>query len=159
MLKSLPTTDEGTYGETNNTIDSLIHNQKQFPISDTMNKLFNGIQYKNLPIINIRVSQNNTILTYTESNGVVKLIRSCGIEGFRNARKGTNVAAQSTAITFGTRTLENGVRSVRVRVRGLGPGRTSAIKGLQMAGLDVVSITDSTPVSWSPPRPRKQRKL
>lgn len=35
----------------------------------------------------------------------------------------------------------------------------SAIKGLQMGGLNIVSITDNTPVSWNPPRPRKQRSL
>jgi hypothetical protein len=35
----------------------------------------------------------------------------------------------------------------------------SAIKGLQMGGMDIISVTDSTPVSWNPPRPRKRRKL
>jgi len=35
----------------------------------------------------------------------------------------------------------------------------SAIKGLQMGGLDIISVTDNTPVSWNPPRPRKRRKL
>lgn len=34
--------------------------------------------------------------------GVVSLLRSCGIEGFKNTRKGTNVAAQATAITVGS---------------------------------------------------------
>lgn len=32
--------------------------------------------------------------------GEVKIYRSCGIEGFKNTRKGTNIAAQATAITF-----------------------------------------------------------
>jgi small subunit ribosomal protein S11 len=32
--------------------------------------------------------------------GDVKLFRSCGMEGFKNARKGTNIAAQATAISF-----------------------------------------------------------
>lgn len=32
--------------------------------------------------------------------GRVHIIRSCGIEGFKTARKGTNIAAQTTAITF-----------------------------------------------------------
>lgn len=57
------------------------------------------------------------------------------------------------------RALERGYKTVRVTVRGLGPGRMSAIKGLQMGGLNIVSITDTTPVSWYPPRPRKQKKL
>jgi len=28
-----------------------------------------------------------------------------------------------------------------------------------MTGLNIVSITDDTRVSWNPPRPRKQRRI
>lgn len=35
-------------------------------------------------------------------SGATKLIRSCGMEGFKNAKKGTNVAAQATAINTGS---------------------------------------------------------
>lgn len=69
------------------------------------------------------------------------MIRSCGIEGFKNTRKGTNIAAQATAVTIGTvrfvkfiisvkinrfylqKALERGYKTVRVRVKGIGPGR------------------------------------
>lgn len=91
--------------------------------------------------------------------GVPLLLRSCGIEGFKNTRKGTNIAAQATAITISQRAIERGIKQVRIQVRGIGPGRMSAIKGLQMSGLQIVSISDNTPVSWTPPRPRKQRRL
>lgn len=88
------------------------------------------------------------------------MIRSCGVEGFKNTKKGTNIAAQSTAISFCQRVVDRGIKQARVNVRGLGPGRMSAIKGLQMAGLNIVSITDSTRVSFAPSlRARKQRKL
>nr|UVJ69100.1 RPS11 [Pagiophloeus tsushimanus] len=160
MLKSHPASDEGTAGERSVNLDSLIQGKVDiFPTTETMNKLFNGIAFKKLPIINIRVSKNNSIFTLTDSKGTPKLTRSCGIEGFRNTRKGTNIAAQSTAISFGTHALEKGIKTVRTRVRGLGPGRTAAIKGLQMSGLNIVSVTDATRVSWTPPRPKKQRKL
>jgi hypothetical protein len=62
--------------------------------------LFDGTPYKQLPICNIRVSHNNTIFTLTDAAGVVKVIKSCGIEGFKNTKKGTNIAAQTTAITL-----------------------------------------------------------
>ncbi|KAK9696788.1 Ribosomal protein S11 [Popillia japonica] len=160
MYRSLPTMDEGTAGEKAADIDALI-NQKGdvFPDADTPNRLFKGVAFKELPVFNIRVTPNNTILCLTDAKGSPQLIRSCGIEGFKNTKKGTNIAAQATAISVGIRALEKGVKTVRVRVRGLGPGRMSAIKGLQMSGLDIVSITDSTRVSWNPPRPRKARKL
>nr|XP_046191801.1 28S ribosomal protein S11, mitochondrial-like [Oncorhynchus gorbuscha] len=52
-----------------------------------------------------------------------------------------------------------GVTFVRVLVKGLGPGRLSAIKGLTMGGLEVVSITDNTPVPHNGCRPRKARRI
>lgn len=160
MLKALPAPDEGTIGENTAALDTVL-SQKQniFPTCDSQNRLFGGIPFKNLPIINIRVTKNNTIFNFTNAKGEPAIIRSCGIEGFKNARKGTNIAAQTTAITFGKKTLERGVKMVRVRVRGLGPGRLASIKGLQMAGVEVVSITDNTRVSWTPLRARKQRRL
>ncbi|XP_030370593.1 28S ribosomal protein S11, mitochondrial [Scaptodrosophila lebanonensis] len=160
MLASLPAKDEGTTGEKSVDIDTLINRKaKFFPDADTASQLFNGIPFNELPICNIRVSPNNTIISVSDYKGVPRLIRSCGIEGFKNTRKGTNIAAQATAVTISAKAVELGWKTVRVKVQGLGPGRMSAIKGLQMGGLNIVSITDNTPVSWNPPRPRKQRSL
>lgn len=72
-----------------------------FPDAELPNRLFNGIPFKQLPIFNIRVSPNNTIVTLTDYKGKLHLNRSCGIEGFKNTRKGTNIAAQATAVTIG----------------------------------------------------------
>lgn len=79
--------------------------------------------FKDIPIVNIRVSPNNTIINMTSANGEAQIIRSCGMEGFKNTRKGTNIAAQATAISITSRILERGIKTVRVAVRGLGPGR------------------------------------
>jgi len=51
------------------------------------------------------------------------MTRSCGIEGFKNTRKGTNIAAQATAISLTTKMIADGYKNVRVRVGGLGAGR------------------------------------
>jgi len=94
-----------------------------------------------------------------DSAGLVRMINSCGIEGFKNTKKGTNIASQATAITLAT-AVKQGFQNVRVAVQGLGPGRMSAIKGLTMGGLNVVSITDVTPITFGfHQRPKKQRKL
>ncbi|CAG4950484.1 unnamed protein product [Parnassius apollo] len=158
--KRIPADDEGVQGEKIVDLDSVLKlKQNIFPTLESDNLLFGGVPYKDLPICNIRVTHNNTIFTVTDSAGLVKLTRSCGMEGFKNTKKGTNIAAQTTAIGIATRALDKGFKTVRVRVRGLGPGRLSAVKGLQMGGLDIVSITDNTYVSWNPPRPRKARRL
>nr|CAG4647419.1 EOG090X0DZ9 [Megafenestra aurita] len=153
MVASMPKVDEGTMGE--GLIDTGL-----FPDEETPNRLFNGIRYADLPICHIKASPNNTIISLSDSAGIVKTIHSCGREGFKNTREGTNIAAQATALTFGTRVIGMGMTNVRVAVRGLGPGRMAAIKGLTMAGMNVVSITDVTPVPWAPnPRPKKRRRL
>ncbi|KAF4525533.1 hypothetical protein B566_EDAN015841 [Ephemera danica] len=160
MMASLPKIDEGTAGEKSIDVDTIFsRSESLFPDENTPNRLFNGIPFSQLPVCNIRVTHNNTIVSLADSKGKIKILRSCGIEGFKNTRKGTNIAAQATAISVGTRAVDQGFKTVRVRVRGLGPGRMSAIKGLQMGGLDVISITDNTRVSWNPPRPRKQRRI
>nr|ADV40235.1 putative mitochondrial ribosomal protein, S11 [Latrodectus hesperus] len=82
-----------------------------------------------------------------------------GVEGFKNTKKGTNIAAQATAITFSSRCLKKGYDQVRVVIKGLGPGRMASIKGLEMGGLNIVSITDSTPYVLGGPRARKQRRV
>ncbi|KAG6454947.1 28S ribosomal protein S11, mitochondrial [Manduca sexta] len=158
--KRIPADDEGVQGEKIVDLDAVLKaKQNIYPTLESDYQLYDGIPYKDLPICNVRVSHNNTIFTMTDSAGKVKVIRSCGMEGFKNTKKGTNIAAQTTAISIATKAIDRGIKSIRVRVQGLGPGRLSAVKGLQMGGLQIVSITDNTHVSWNPPRPRKARRL
>lgn len=131
----------------------------RFPDLNLPTKVFNGVMFKDLPILNVKATMNNTIMTVTDPNGACNLIRSCGYDGFKNARKGTNVAAQATAFTLGKKMAQRGFKTVRARVQGLGPGRLASLKGLTLAGIEIVSITDNTPVSWNPPRARKRRRL
>lgn len=73
-----------------------------FPDEETPNRLFDGVPFKDIPTCNVRVSKNNTIITVCDGKGKPNLIRSCGVEGFKNTRKGTNIAAQATAISIAT---------------------------------------------------------
>lgn len=71
-----------------------------FPDETTATTLFYGIPFNEIPIVNIKVSPNNTIISVTDTKGTPQIIRSCGMEGFKNTRKGTNIAAQATAISL-----------------------------------------------------------
>ena len=73
-----------------------------YPDASTPTTLFNGIPFRETPIAHIQTSKNNTIINITHPYGESIVYRSCGVEGFKNARKGTNVAAQATAITAAT---------------------------------------------------------
>jgi small subunit ribosomal protein S11 len=55
--------------------------------------------------------------------------------------------------------MEHGVRQIEVYVRGPGAGREAAIRALQAAGMQVVSITDVTPIPHNGARPPKRRRV
>uniref|UniRef100_A0A4W3IZ60 Small ribosomal subunit protein uS11m n=1 Tax=Callorhinchus milii TaxID=7868 RepID=A0A4W3IZ60_CALMI len=118
-----------------------------------------GRKYEELPIAHVKATYNNTHIQVTSHQGEYVVRTSCGTEGFKNAKKGTPIAAQTAGISAAVKAAVKGVSFVRVQVKGLGPGRTSAIKGLAMGGLQVVSITDNTPIPHNGCRPRKVRRM
>uniref|UniRef100_A0AAZ3RA09 Mitochondrial ribosomal protein S11 n=1 Tax=Oncorhynchus tshawytscha TaxID=74940 RepID=A0AAZ3RA09_ONCTS len=107
----------------------------------------------------LRWAGKNTHVQVTDCEGQFMVRTSCGTEGFKNVKKSTPIAAQTAGISAAAKATAVGVTFVRVLVKGLGPGRLSAIKGLTMGGLEVVSITDNTPVPHNGCRPRKARRI
>ncbi|XP_077376358.1 small ribosomal subunit protein uS11m isoform X2 [Festucalex cinctus] len=118
-----------------------------------------GKKFEELAILHIKATYNNTHIQLTDCEGKSLVRTSCGTEGFKNIKKATPLAAQTAAISAAAKATAKGVAFVRVVVKGLGPGRLSAIKGLGMGGLEVVSITDNTPVPHNGCRPRKARRM
>jgi small subunit ribosomal protein S11 len=111
-------------------------------------------------IAHIKATFNNTIITITDEEGRVLLWGSAGTVGFKGTRKGTPFAAQLAAENVAKRAqaLLN-MKEVDVRVKGPGPGRETAIRALQSAGLNVVSIKDVTPIPHNGCRPPKRRRV
>ncbi|HIU29926.1 MAG: 30S ribosomal protein S11 [Clostridiales bacterium] len=107
----------------------------------------------------IRSSFNNTIVTITDKSGNAISWASAGGLGFRGSKKSTPFAAQSAAETAAKAAMEHGLKSVEVYVRGPGAGRESAIRALQVAGLDVTMIKDETPIPHNGCRPPKRRRV
>ncbi|XP_043101233.1 28S ribosomal protein S11, mitochondrial [Puntigrus tetrazona] len=116
-------------------------------------------KFEELPIAHVKATYNNTHIHVTDCLGQYMVRTSCGSEGFKNVKKATPIAAQTAGISAAAKARAKGVTYVRVLVKGLGPGRLSAIKGLTMGGLEVVSITDNTPVPHNGCRPRKARRM
>ena len=104
----------------------------------------------------IRSSFNNTIVTITDTNGNALSWASAGEMGFRGSRKSTPYAAQTAAEKAA---MEHGLKTVEVFVKGPGQGRESAIRALQTAGLEIVSIKDVTPIPHNGCRPPKRRRV
>ena len=107
----------------------------------------------------IQATFNNTIITLTDPNGNVISWSSAGANGFKGSRKSTPFAAQMTAEAAARRAQEHGLRQVDVFVKGPGSGREMAVRSLQTSGVQVISITDTTPVPHNGCRPPKRRRV
>ena len=108
----------------------------------------------------IRSSFNNTMVTITDLNGNALSWASSGGLGFRGSRKSTPFAAQTAAETAAKAAIDAcGLKTVEVYVKGPGQGREAAIRALQSAGLEVVSIKDVTPIPHNGCRPPKRRRV
>ena len=113
---------------------------------------------RNIPlgVAHIHSTFNNTIVTITDEAGNAISWSSAGALGFKGSRKSTPFAAQSAAETAAKSAVDQGVLKVEVVVVGPGPGREAAIRSLAVAGLEIVSIKDATPVPHNGCRPPKQ---
>ena len=130
--------------------------EKKAPVPHTRKKVrFSG----GIAKAYIQSSFNNTIVTITDEKGSTLVWSSAGSSGFKGTKKGTPFAAQLTASTAARKALETGVKQVAVLVNGPGPGRETAIRGLQAAGLSITSIKDVTPVPHDGCRPPKARRV
>lgn len=113
---------------------------------------------KNIPEgqAHIHSTFNNTIVTITDKEGNAVSWASSGTSGFKGSKKKTPFAAGMSAEAAGKAAYDSGMRKVDVFVRGLGSGRETAIRSLQTAGLEILSITDVTPVPHNGCRPPKR---
>ena len=110
-------------------------------------------------IAHVHASFNNTIITIADRQGNALSWASSGGQGFKGSRKSTPFAAQVAAEACAKAAQEHGLKKIQVFVKGPGSGRETAIRSLQAAGLEVISIQDRTPVPHNGCRPRKRRRV
>lgn len=107
-------------------------------------------------IMCVKATYNNTLVTVTDESGAVISAASAGSCGFRGARKNTAYAAQvaaERALSLASQTF--GLKSVAARINGVGQGRDAALRAAAGAGIDIISITDTTSIRFGGCRPRK----
>jgi len=102
---------------------------------------------------------NNTIVTITDMTGNPVAWGSAGAANFKGSRKSTPYAAQVAAEGAVRRAMEHGLRQVEVFVKGPGSGREAAVRALQSSGLQVLAITDVTPIPHNGCRAPKRRRV
>ncbi len=107
----------------------------------------------------IQASYNNTIITITDPNGGALGWSSAGATGFKGPKKATPYAASVVVKTLMDKIVDYGLKEVNVFIKGIGGGRESAIRALHSNGLNVLSITDTTPIPHNGCRPPKRRRV
>lgn len=107
-------------------------------------------------VAHIHSTFNNTIVTITDEQGNVLSWSSAGALGYKGSRKSTPFAAQEAGAAAAKAAVDHGMRSVEVLVKGVGPGRESAVRSLQTAGLTITVINDITPIPHNGCRPPKR---
>ncbi len=110
-------------------------------------------------VAHINATFNNTIISLTDNYGNVISWASAGRAGFKGSRKSTPYAAQSSAETAAREAIDLGLKRVEVLLKGPGAGREAAVRSLQVAGLEITSIRDVTPIPHNGCRPPKRRRV
>ncbi|MFT5885863.1 MAG: small subunit ribosomal protein S11 [Arcticibacterium sp.] len=109
--------------------------------------------------VHVQATFNNIIISVTNSTGQVISWASAGKMGFRGSKKNTPYAALMASQDCCQKAYEAGMRKADVFVKGPGSGRESAIRTVQSVGIEVVSITDVTPLPHNGCRPPKRRRV
>lgn len=107
----------------------------------------------------VKATFNNVIVTVTDIYGNTLSWSSAGRNGFRGSRKNTPYAAQVCAENACKEAYDMGLRKLDVFVKGPGSGREAAVRAMQQAGLEVLTVTDTTPLPHNGCRPPKRRRV
>lgn len=110
-------------------------------------------------VINIFSSYNNTIVSVTDLDGQVAAWSSAGTLGFKGARKSTPYAATLVGKDATEKAKQFGLQEATISVKGIGPGREGAIRGVASTGVNITSIVDGTPLPHNGVKPAKPRRV
>ena len=107
----------------------------------------------------IFASFNKCNISLKNHAGQVIAWSSAGKMGFRGSKKNTPYASQMAAEDCSKVAFDYGLRKVKVFVKGPGAGRESAIRAINASGIEVLEITDVTPLPHNGCRPPKRRRV
>lgn len=122
------------------------------PAKSSKKQVINGIAH-------VHISYNNTVMDISDLKGNVIAQSSSGLLGFRGTKKSTPYAANMVARDCVEKARKYNLTNIKIVVRGIGPARESAVRGLAGTGLNVTSIMDVTPVAHNGVKAKKPRRV
>ena len=109
--------------------------------------------------VHVLATFNNTIVTFTDTNGSALTSASAGSCGFRGSKKGTAYAAQVAAEKAAEAAKQQyGLAKADVFVKGVGLGRDAAIRTLIAQKVQLENIKDVTGIPHGGVRPRRPKR-
>lgn len=116
---------------------------------------------KNIGIISVYTSRNNTLLTLSRRQG--QLVKggwaSAGSAGFKNSRKSTTYASQAAAKSIALKAKQLGLYYLHVKLKGMGRAKAAVVRLLRRSSLKVLAIRECTPTVHNGCRPPKVRRI
>lgn len=116
------------------------------------------VQITSKVYVKVKATYNNTHLTCINEKGEVIYNITAGEKGFKGAKKSTPYAAMQAAKDLAAKAIGLGIKNIVVYIKGLGPGREFAVKGLYDGGLSISLIVDETPIVHNGCRAPKERR-
>ncbi|MCJ7827674.1 30S ribosomal protein S11 [Patescibacteria group bacterium] len=107
--------------------------------------------------IYIQATFNNTIITFTDTQGNTLCWGSSGAAGFKGTRKHTPFAAKTAIEMVVKEAYKMGIKEVDIYVKGPGNGRDAVLRALKTASFRMNMIADVTPMAHNGPRARKRK--
>lgn len=109
--------------------------------------------------LHIEATVNNTNAVVTDKEGNAIFSSSAGALGFRGAKKGTPFAASKVGDVLAEKSELIGIKDIDVVIKGVGSGREPIIRSFIGKNIEVMKITDITPVPHNGPKPKKPRRI
>jgi small subunit ribosomal protein S11 len=128
-------------------------------LAKAVKKTKKRVHVDSIGLAHIKATFNNVLVTLTDIYGNTISWSSAGKNGFKGSKKNTPYAAQISAEAAAKEAFDLGLRKIDVLVKGPGAGREAAIRALNTAGLEIMSIKDITPIPHNGCRPPKKRRV
>lgn len=109
--------------------------------------------------IYINANFNNTLINLTDDQGNVLAWSSAGHAGLKNTKKGTPFAGTKAMEVLLEKMKNFDINELEVYVKGVGPGRETALRVLFSQKNNIVKVEDITPIPFGGPTKPKPRRV
>ena len=109
--------------------------------------------------IYINANLNNTIITLTDDKGNVLTWSSAGHAGLKNTKKGTPYAGTKAMEVLLEKMKNFKIDQLKVFIKGIGPGRETALRVLFSHDYNINYLEDITPIPFGGPKKPRPRRV